>query len=86
MVTEIMIIVITTSIMIIVMVIMTMVTVMLMMVIILYVRQLSDPLNWGSWGREPYTSGRVDRRRGCFIVHRENIQLLEIDFCRIKLL
>jgi hypothetical protein len=23
---------------------------------LLYVRQLSDPLNWGSRGREPYTS------------------------------
>jgi hypothetical protein len=50
---------------------------------ILYVRQLSDHLNWEE---SPTLLGRVGRRRGCFIVHRENIQLLEIGVCRKKLL
>jgi hypothetical protein len=41
----------------------------------------------GEVGEEsPTLLGRVGRRRGCFIVHRENIQLLEIGVCRIKLL
>jgi hypothetical protein len=53
---------------------------------ILFVRQLSDPLNWGVGEEGPTLLGRIGRRRGCFIVHRENIQLLEIDVYRIKLL
>jgi hypothetical protein len=53
---------------------------------VLYVCQLSDSLNWEVGEEIPILLGSVGRKRGCFIVHHENTELLEINVCRIKLL
>jgi hypothetical protein len=42
--------------------------------------QLSDSLNWGSRERASVIRN-VDRRRRCFTVHREDMQLLGINVC-----
>jgi hypothetical protein len=47
--------------------------------VVLSVRHLSDSLNWGS-RRRVTLIGSVDGKRRCFIVHRENIKLLELKF------